>query len=101
MRVFTRIGVVLLAVVVLSAPTLLSQPLQAGCPLTLVANNSASSPFYQSPHGVFRSGSRHALLPRLPFLLQYKRRSDRRVESGGTGCRRVALVEQRGSRWLQ
>ena len=57
MRVFTRFAVVLLAVAVLSAPTLLSQPLQAGCPLTLVASNPASSAFYQSPHGVFRSGS--------------------------------------------
>src|ERR1700694_2271029 len=57
MRVFTRIAVVLLAVVVLSAPTLLGQPQQAGCPLTLVATNPASSAFYLSPHGVFRSGS--------------------------------------------
>jgi hypothetical protein len=57
MRVFTRIAVVILAVVVLSAPTLLSQPLQAGCPLTLMGTNPASTPFYQSPHGVFRYGS--------------------------------------------
>ena len=42
MRVFTRIAVVFLAVAVLSVPTLLSQPQQAGCPLTLVASNPAS-----------------------------------------------------------
>src|SRR5207253_8927640 len=58
MRVFPRIALIL-AVVVLSASPLLSQPIPAGCPLTLVGTNPppASSAFYQSPHGVFRYGN--------------------------------------------
>jgi hypothetical protein len=58
MRVFPRI-VLILAIVVLSASPLLSQPIPSGCPLTLVGTNPppASSAFYQSPHGVFRYGS--------------------------------------------
>jgi hypothetical protein len=58
MRVFSRIALIL-AVVVLSASPLLSQPIPAGCPLTLVGTDPppTSSAFYQSPHGVFRFGS--------------------------------------------
>jgi hypothetical protein len=57
MRVFSRIALVSLAVLVLAAPTAFCQPVQANCPLTLVGTNPAVTAFYQSPHGVFRSGS--------------------------------------------
>ena len=58
MRVFSRIALVVLAAV-LSAPAAFASHLEADCPLTLVAQNppSAAGAFYQSPHGVFRSGS--------------------------------------------
>jgi hypothetical protein len=59
MRVFSRVALVILAVVVFILPAAMAQQTVASCPLTLVANNPAtlSSQFYQSPHGVFRFGS--------------------------------------------
>jgi hypothetical protein len=60
MRVFSRLALVVLAVGVLSAPAAFADQYQATCPLTLVATNAtnaATSPFYLSPHGVFRFGS--------------------------------------------
>jgi hypothetical protein len=57
MRVFPRLALVVLAVAVLSAPAALADQYQATCPLTLLATNAAATPFYQSPHGVFRFGS--------------------------------------------
>jgi hypothetical protein len=57
MRVLSRLAFVVLAVAVLTAPTALADQYQATCPLTLVATNAAPTAFYQSPHGVFRSGS--------------------------------------------
>jgi hypothetical protein len=63
MRVFSRIALTLLAVLVLAAPTALAQ-LDAGCPMRLVASNPALStgPFFQSPHGAFRSGNQFFVL---------------------------------------
>ena len=60
MRVFSRLALVVLAVGVLFAPAAFADQYQATCPLTLVATNAtnaATSPFYLSPHGVFRFGS--------------------------------------------
>lgn len=57
MRVFSRLAVVVFAVAVLAAPAALADQYQATCPLTLVSTNGAPTAFYQSPHGVFRSGS--------------------------------------------
>lgn len=57
MRVFPRLALVVLAVAVLSAPAALADQYQASCPLTLLATNAAPTPFYQSPHGVFRFGA--------------------------------------------
>lgn len=56
MRVGSRIALSVFAVVLLSATTVFGQ-FQAQCPLTLVSTNPPASPFYESPHGVFRSGS--------------------------------------------
>ena len=56
MRVWSRIALSVFAVISLSATTVFGQ-LQAQCPLTLVSTNPPASPFYESPHGVFRSGS--------------------------------------------
>lgn len=60
MRVFSRIALTFFAVAVLVlVPAAMAQPNVASCPLTLVSSNpgSLSSFFFQSPHGVFRSGS--------------------------------------------
>ena len=56
MRVWSRIALSFSAVVLLSVTTVFGQ-FQASCPLTLVSTNPPASPFYESPHGVFRSGS--------------------------------------------
>jgi hypothetical protein len=57
MRVLSRIALVVLAVAALSATAAFADQYQATCPLTLVAANAAPTPFYQSPHGVFRFGT--------------------------------------------
>ena len=56
MRVWSRIALSFSAVVLFSVTTVFGQ-FQASCPLTLVSTNPPASPFYESPHGVFRSGS--------------------------------------------
>lgn len=57
MRVLSRIALVVLAVAVLFSTAAVADQYQATCPLTLVATNAGATPFYQSPHGVFRFGS--------------------------------------------
>lgn len=57
MRVFSRIALAFLAAAVLAQPAF-SQPQVASCPLTLMGTNPPASAFAQSPHGVFRSGSK-------------------------------------------
>ena len=59
MRVFTRIALTLLAVFVLSGPTLVASHFEADCPLQLVGatNPPLGTPFFQSPHGAFRFGN--------------------------------------------
>jgi hypothetical protein len=55
MRVSSRIALVVISVAVLLAPAAFAQKI-ADCPLDFVASNPPASAFYQSPHGVFRSG---------------------------------------------
>jgi hypothetical protein len=69
MRVFSRIGLTLLAVALFAQPAF-SQPSQANCPLTLVASNPPASSFGFSPKGVFRTGNRVYVL-RGQFLTTY------------------------------
>jgi len=62
MRVFSRIVLVAVAAALLAAPAVFAADVhatqfQATCPLELVATNPPASAFYQSPHGVFRSGT--------------------------------------------
>jgi hypothetical protein len=57
MRVFSRIALTLVAVLVLSAPALVAADFQADCPLQLIATTAPPTPFYQSPHGAFRFGN--------------------------------------------
>lgn len=57
MRVFSRIVLVIFAVLALSAATAFGQQVVANCPLQLVASNPPATAFYQSPHGVFRNGN--------------------------------------------
>src|SRR5947207_4803828 len=57
MRVFLRIVLVAVAAAMLSTSAAFASHLEADCPLQLVASNPPASAFYQSPHGVFRSGS--------------------------------------------
>ena len=62
MRVFSRIVLVAVAAALLLAPAVFAGQIaanqfQATCPMELVASNPPASAFYQSPHGVFRSGS--------------------------------------------
>jgi len=57
MRVLSRIALVVLVVAALLAMPAFADQYQATCPLTLVAANAAPTPFYQSPHGVFRFGT--------------------------------------------
>ncbi|HYS53391.1 MAG TPA: hypothetical protein VER58_06470 [Thermoanaerobaculia bacterium] len=57
MRVFSRVALTLLAAVLLVAPSVKASHLEADCPLRLVAANASATPFFQSPHGAFRSGS--------------------------------------------
>lgn len=59
MRVFTRIALTLLAVIVLSGSTLLASHFEADCPLQLVGATKppGGTPFFQSPHGAFRFGN--------------------------------------------
>jgi hypothetical protein len=54
MRVFPRVALVV--IVLLTAPILLANHLQADCPLSLVATDPPASDFNLSPHGTFRSG---------------------------------------------
>src|SRR5512140_3365584 len=54
MRVFPRVALVV--IVLLAAPILLANHLQADCPLSLVATDPPASSFSLSPHGTFRSG---------------------------------------------
>lgn len=56
MRVFSRIALTLLAVLLVSAPAFASH-LEADCPLQLVASTAAPTPLFQSPHGAFRFGN--------------------------------------------
>lgn len=55
MRVFPRVALVV--IVLLTAPTLLANHLQADCPLSLVATDPPASDFNLSPHGTFKFGS--------------------------------------------
>lgn len=57
MRVFPRVA--LAVIVLLTAPMLLANHLQADCPMTLVATDAPPSgaDFSTSPHGVFRFGT--------------------------------------------
>jgi hypothetical protein len=55
MRVLSRVALVV--IVVFLAVPLFADHFQGDCPLSLVANNPASSDFNLSPHGAFRSGS--------------------------------------------
>jgi hypothetical protein len=59
MRVFSRISLTLFGVVILSASAAVASHFEADCPLQLVAQRAPAeaSAFYQSPHGVFRSGN--------------------------------------------
>src|SRR6185436_11581496 len=57
MRVFSRIVLVAVAAALFLATPAFASHLEADCPLQLVASNPPASAFYQSPHGVFRSGS--------------------------------------------
>lgn len=57
MRVFSRIALTLLAVVVLSVPAVLASHFEADCPLRLVASNAPTTAFFMSPHGAFRFGN--------------------------------------------
>ncbi len=54
MRVFSRVA--LGVIVLLTAPILLANHLQADCPLSLVATDPPASDFSLSPHATFRSG---------------------------------------------
>lgn len=54
MRVFPRVALVV--IVLLTAPMLLANHVQADCPLSLVATDPPASDFSLSPHGTFRSG---------------------------------------------
>src|SRR5207245_2758402 len=60
MRVFSRVALTLLAIIVCSGSTLIASHFEADCPLQLVASTPAPAgccPFYQSPHGAFRFGN--------------------------------------------
>lgn len=56
MRVFSRI-VLFAGAAMMLVPAVFASHFQADCPLQLVATNPPASAFYQSPHGVFRSGT--------------------------------------------
>lgn len=70
MRVYSRIALTLVAVLILCASTAPAQsppqvpqpPQVASCPLALVASNPASSAFFLSPHGAFRFGNQFFVL---------------------------------------
>ena len=57
MRLTLRKSLVLTIVLLLSTAAAFADHLEADCPLSLVATTPASSPFSNSPHGVFRNGT--------------------------------------------
>jgi hypothetical protein len=56
MRVLSRVALVVI-VLISSVIPLAADHLVGECPVTLVGSNPASTNFFQSPHGVFRSGN--------------------------------------------
>src|SRR2546430_1133661 len=57
MRVFSRIVLTLVAVLLVSGSPLFASHFEADCPLQLVASTLLPTPFGQSPHGAFRFGN--------------------------------------------
>ncbi len=57
MRVFSRIALTLVAVLLVSGSPLFASHFEADCPLQLVASTLLPTPFGQSPHGAFRFGN--------------------------------------------
>ncbi len=62
MRVFSRVALTFLAVVLASVPAVLASHFEADCPLRLVASKAPPTAFFLSPHGAFRSGNRFFVL---------------------------------------
>jgi len=56
MGVKSRLSIILV-VSFLFVPSVFADHLIADCPLTFVGSSEADSPFYRSPHGVFKNGS--------------------------------------------